>query len=243
KKGWPEAAYAAQAILARTFALRYMEESGSNEIPAEHEKAQAYAPENITRVIRRVVRRTRGEIATYNGEPINAWFHAYSGGETASAKEGLAFEGDEPPYIKPVKVPDNDVVDEDLKDWRATFSPQQIRDALRKRDVDVGAIEDVEALEKGPTGRLVQVRVSGSDGERTMTGHEFRLALGGFEMKSAKVTEFTYDRERGLTVRGTGFGHGVGLSQWDALMFAREGKSPEDIVRYFYDGVEIERRW
>lgn len=244
KEGWPEEAYAAQAILARTFALRYMEESGGNEIPAEHEKAQAYAPENITPVIRRAVERTRGEVVTYRGEPINAWFHAYSGGETATAREGLGFADAEPPYIKSVKVPENNVVDEELKNWRATFSPEEIRRALKEtHDIDVGTIRRIEATEKGPTGRLTRVTIVGSEGRETLSGHEFRLALGAFKMKSAKVTEFDFDPEEGLTVEGTGFGHGVGLSQWDALMFARDGRSPEDIVRFFYQDVEIEQRW
>jgi len=243
KRGWPQDAYAAQAILARTFALRWLEEKGTREIPASHEQAQAYAPENITRVIRRAVRRTRGKVATYDGEPIQAWFHAYSGGETASAKEGLAYEGDEPPYIKRVKIPRNTVVDDELKRWRVRFSPAEVRRALGEADVDVGAIEDITVAEKGPTGRITQVRIKGSGGETTMTGPAFRLALGAFEMKSTKVDEFDWDRDSGLTVSGTGFGHGVGLSQWDALMFAKEGQSPEDIVKFFYDGVHIEKRW
>lgn len=243
KKGWPRAAYAAQAILARTFALRWLEEKGTREISASHEQAQAYAPENVTRVIRRAVRETRGKVVTYDGEPINAWFHAYSGGETASAKEGLAFEDDEPPYIKRVKIPRNTVVDEELKRWRARFSPREVGQALEKANVNVGAIEDITIAGKGPTGRITEVRIKGSDGETTMTGPAFRIALGAFEMKSTKVDDFRYDRESGLTVSGTGFGHGVGLSQWDALMFAKQGRSPEDIVKFFYDGVDIERRW
>lgn len=243
KEGWPEAAYAAQAILARTFALRYMEDNGTREIPAEHEKAQAYAPENITETIRSAVRATRGEVVTYGGEPINAWFHAYSGGQTASAREGLAWEEEEPPYIKPVRVPDNDVVDPELKEWTAAFTPEALRSALAEGGVEVGTIRDIQVVEKGPTGRITRVRITGSDGERTMTGPDFRLALGAFEMKSTKVDRFDFDPEKGLTVSGTGFGHGVGLSQWDALMFARQGRKPEDIVTFFYDGVKIERRW
>src|SRR5690606_23032187 len=147
------------------------------------------------------------------------------------------------PYIKSVKVPDNDVVDPELKAWTASFTPAALRTALADKGVDVGDIEAIEVVEKGPTGRITKVRIRGSEGERVMTGPDFRLALGAFEMKSTKVDRFDFDPREGLTVSGTGFGHGVGLSQWDALMFAREGRKPEDIVTFFYDGVKIERRW
>src|SRR5690606_38604585 len=90
EQDWPEAAYAAQAILARSFAVRYLEESGGDEIPAQHEAAQAYNPDNIIPAIERGVERTRGEVMVYNGEPVRAWFHSYSGGRTATAREGLA---------------------------------------------------------------------------------------------------------------------------------------------------------
>lgn len=243
KPGWPVEAYAAQAILARTFALHFMESRNTNEIPADHEVAQAYNPANISPEIERAVEQTRGEVITYQGKPIRAWFHSYSGGETATAREGLDFKEEEPPYIKSVRVPDNDIVDAELKDWRVSFPAEEVARRLRERGVDVGEIQDIQIVERGPTDRITQVRITGTEGHRVISGPEFRLALGAMEMKSTKVTEFDFDPEQGLTVRGTGFGHGVGLSQWDAHMFARQGRSPEDIVRFFFQGVEIEKLW
>lgn len=243
KPGWPVEAYAAQAILARTFALHYMDSNNTREIPADHEVAQAYNPANISPEIERAVDQTRGEVLTYRGRPVRAWFHSYSGGETATAREGLDFKEDEPPYIKSVRVPDNDIVDAELKDWRVTFTPEEVASRLRERGVQVGDIQDIEIVERGPTERITQVRVTGTQGHHLISGPEFRLAMGAMEMKSTKVKEFDFDPERGLTVRGTGFGHGVGLSQWDAHMFARQGRSPEDIVRFFFQDVEIEKLW
>ncbi|MGM0501122.1 MAG: SpoIID/LytB domain-containing protein, partial [Bacillota bacterium] len=88
KKDWPENAYGAQAIKARTFVLRRIEDTADNTISAEHEEAQAYKPENITAEIEQAVKKTRGEVVTYNGEYIKAWFHSSAGGETTSAKAG-----------------------------------------------------------------------------------------------------------------------------------------------------------
>src|SRR6056297_2867318 len=62
KLGWPQAAYEAQAIMARTFALRRLEENQEQIISAQHQIAQAYKPENITLAIRQAVNQTRGQV-------------------------------------------------------------------------------------------------------------------------------------------------------------------------------------
>ncbi|MGB4249493.1 MAG: stage II sporulation protein SpoIID, partial [Limnochordia bacterium] len=60
------------------------------------------------------------------------------------------------------------------------------------------------------------------------------------KMKSTLVREFSF-QDGVLRISGTGYGHGVGLSQWDAFMLAKEGKSPEEIVQTFFEGVTIRK--
>ena len=118
---WPVEAYAAQAILARSFTMDYLEESGGNEIPAAHEQAQAYNPDNIFPAIEEGVDMTRGEVMMYNDEYVRAWFHSYSGGKTATAREGLG-QQEEPPYIKSVDVGENEFAPEDVTDWEFSMT-------------------------------------------------------------------------------------------------------------------------
>ena len=75
-----------------------------------------------------------------------------------------------------------------------------------------------------------------------MDGTAFRLALGADKMKSTRVSKLEVDQDM-LVIEGTGYGHGVGLSQWDAYMFAKEGKSPEEIVQFFFNDIEIQKLW
>lgn len=239
---WPKAAYAAQALVARTFALQYLESHQGRRISTDFEEAQAYQPDKVTDVIREAVEETRGQVITYQGEPIHAWFHAYAGGQTASAREGLAFEEDEPPYIKSITLEANALVPQKYQHWTLTLPLEEVQQALTAFGISVGPIEEIRA-EHGPTGRITQVLITSTDGQVTpVTGPDFRAALDPERMKSAKVSRFEVEGGQ-LHIEGTGYGHGVGLSQWDALVLAREGKSAAEIVRTFYDGVTIEQRW
>src|SRR5690606_12767542 len=105
---WPEAAYAAQAILARSFALSFLGDDGNVVIKADVTEAQAYAPEKITEAISRAVESTRGMVLESEGSFVKAWFHSYSGGHTATAKEGLNYREPEPGFVVARKMPDND---------------------------------------------------------------------------------------------------------------------------------------
>ena len=83
---WPENAYAAQAIIARTFALKHLSDNDTNIISGSYQFAQEYKPEKVTEEIEKAVKKTRGEVIVYKDEYINAWFHASAGGQTTSAK-------------------------------------------------------------------------------------------------------------------------------------------------------------
>src|SRR5690606_40029400 len=128
--GWPKAAYAAQAMVARTFAVQYLERHGGRRISTDFEEAQAYQPHKVTDLIREAVDATRGRVITYEGEPIHAWFHAYAGGETASAREGLAFEEEEPPYIHSITLEPNPLVPEEYQRSEEHTSELQSRENL-----------------------------------------------------------------------------------------------------------------
>ena len=246
-ESWPQAAYAAQALLVRTFTLDYISQGGARErygadITTDPEEAQAYNPSRITPVIRRAVEQTRGQVLTHGDGYVKAWFHAYSGGQTTTPQEGLGLSGQQPPYLKPVRLPDNPLVPEQFRNWRAEFSDAEVRRALAARGVDVGTIRRLQVVARGPTGRITEVEVEGSSGTRRISGPDLRMALGADRMRSTLVKTFQF-RDGRLVVEGTGSGHGVGLSQWDALLLARQGRSAEEIIRTFYPGVRIQRLW
>ena len=243
---WPEEAYAAQAILARSFTVNWLDANKKSQygtdISTDVEEAQAYNPEAITDTIKAAVERTRGEVLTYNGKVIKGWFHSYSGGQTASAKEGLNYQGEEPEYITSIDLPENEYVPEELKSWTVELEEDTVMQALSKLGADVGTIEEVKIGETGPSNRAITLIFVGSEGQTEVSAPEFRIAVDPKVLKSLLLTEVSW-ADGTLTMSGSGFGHGVGLSQWDAYRLAKEGASPEEIVRKFFPKATIKRLW
>lgn len=243
--GWPVEAYAAQAIFVRSFTMDFMAQGGVKDkygadVSTSVEETQAFNPQAVTEDMRKGVQMTRGQVMTYDNRFVRGWFHAYSGGITAQAKEGLDYKEDEPPFTKSVKLQKNDYVPEDVRAWTAEYSAAELKGLLAKAGLNVGEITGVEITKRGPSERITQITVKGSQGEKAISGPEFRLAVDSTKMKSTLVEDLTF-ADGMLIISGTGYGHGVGLSQWDAFMLAKEGQSPTDIVATFFQGVKIRK--
>ncbi|MEW6458110.1 MAG: SpoIID/LytB domain-containing protein [Bacillota bacterium] len=239
---WPDEALAAQAILARTFALKFIAEKDSKyegaHISTDIEEAQAWDAGAVNERIRNAVAATRGQVAVHRNRFINAWFHAHAGGETATAREGLNWKGREPPYIQSVDSPDSDQAPADVKDWTATFSKSQVAQAVRDLGQDPGTVDRVEVVSRGPSNRVTRLRV----GRAEVPGADFRIALGSTELKSMRIHSIQMTGDQ-ITFRGSGYGHGVGMSQWGAFEMANRGTPAADIVRYYFNNIRIEKLW
>lgn len=245
---WPVNAYAAQAILARTFTLAKMSEGGmrdkyGTDMSTDKEETQAYDPESVTDAIRDAVASTRGMILSYKGQYVRGWFHAASGGQTTLAKDGLAYEDDEPSYTKSVEVPAElrHIPREELN-WEATYSLSEITSLLNAAGHSVGQVQRVFVVEKDQTGRATLIRVEHTGGHIDLPGAVFRNAVGPDRMRSTLLTRFDSSATE-VQMAGRGFGHGVGMSQWGAYGMSREGYSPEEIVKYFFKDVETQKLW
>ncbi len=239
--GWPEDAYAAQAIKARTFALKWFEDHDEEVISAEHEETQAYNPEDIKPEIKEAVNKTRGEVIKYGGEYINAWFHASAAGHTTSAQVGLAYDDEEPPYIVSVESPD-ELAPEDIQDWKVVLSQQEITSALEEAGEEVSTVDEIEILSRDETDRIENMKLIYSEGSKELKGAEFRELVGPDELKSILIREIE-EVEDGFEFHGSGWGHGVGMSQWGANKLAQDGKSPEQIIDYYFEGIDIVKLW
>jgi stage II sporulation protein D len=248
KNYWPHEALAAQAIVARTFALKALDEKpGSgpmgSDIQAGFKEAQEYKPENVNEAIRTAVKETRGKVLTEGGKLINAWFHSNAGGKTALAKEGLNFAGAEPTYTVVRDSPD-DTEDVPLSDrrWKAEFSTAEIEAALAKVGLQVNSIGNVTIAKRGPSGRAEAIAIHHSGGVTTIGGNDLRVALDPMRMRSNFLTKLEVKDGR-VAMEGKGFGHGVGLSQWGAHNMAKMGKRHEQICQYYFKNVKLEKRW
>ena len=242
KNDWPEEALRAQAILARTFVIRFITEKQSKyagaDISTDIEEAQAYDAAGINDRIREAVQATRGQIVCYDGEPIYAWFHAHAGGQTATAAEGLSYKM-AAPYTVSVESPDSGKAPADDAAWNATFSMDEIIQAAADVGVKVNApIGGIAMGEKGESGRIKTLLIDG----KPVPANEFRIAIGSEKMKSTLLTDVSYENGV-LSVSGKGYGHGVGMSQWGAYAMAEEGKSAKKIIQHYFQRVDIVQMW
>lgn len=243
KPDWPVEALAAQAILARTFTIEAIESKGG--VPARGTQAstdikefQAYSAKDVNDNVKKAVQMTRGMVIMYQNKPAITWFHASAGGITATAKEGLNYKESEPPYIQSVESPD-DLAPDDVKNWTASFSHEEILKVLGNTGKDITNIESVEIGKKGPSGRATTIMVNKT---AEVSAPEMRIALGSTKLKSMLLDKIEVTPDK-VIFTGKGYGHGVGMSQWGANKMAQDGKKPEEIIGHYFRGITIEKRW
>lgn len=242
KNDWPLEALKAQAILARTFTLKFIQDKHSKyegaDISTDVAEAQAYAAGDVNDRVRDAVGQTRGLAMTYDGEYPYAWFHAHSGGMTELPSVSLDYNKDDPEYLKPVASRESDKAPDSAKRWTASFTREQVAKACTDAGVKVDAVETVEAGEKGESGRIKMLLVNGEP----VSAASFRIQIGANRLKSTLITDITLDGDR-VAFEGRGFGHGVGMSQWGAYAMAERGEDAEAIIRHYFQGVGIVKLW
>lgn len=238
KNDWPMEALKAQAILARTFALKFMTEKESKyegaDVSTDIEEAQAYDVASVNDRVREAVNSTRGQVLSSDGELPYAWFHAHSGGTTALAKEGLNWKDAEPGYTMVTEGHENESAAPDAATWTATFDKDQVIAAAKTAGYTIESLDSADIGEKGKSGRAVTLKL----GNQNVNAPDFRIAIGSTEMRSTLLTEVKLEGDK-VTMSGNGFGHGVGMSQWGAYALAEEKMPAEEIVMKYFQNVEV----
>jgi len=242
KNDWPLEALAAQAILARTFVMEFISTKGGSkygtDVSTDVEEVQAYDEKSINDRVRKAVEMTRGQVILYKGEYVKAWFHSHSGGKTALPSEGLEYKGGDPPYIKVVDSPDSPKSPADVKSWTAVFPKAKVIAAIKKLGKDISDFKSVSIGQKGPSGRAISIKFDGVE----VPAPELRLELGKDIMKSTLIDDIRISGNN-LIIKGKGFGHGVGMSQWGAYALAEQGKKADEIIKYYFKDVDIITMW
>ena len=243
RNDWPMEALKAQAILARTFVLKFISEKQSKydgaDISTDISEAQAYAPDQINERIEKAVSETRGQVLSAGGELPYAWFHAHSGGKTELPVEGLDYDQENPSYLRVVESPDSDSAPTTVKNWSATFTANQVARAAKEAGVDVGStVTSIEAGKKSESGRTIYFLING----RRVSAPALRLQLDSTVLKSTLISSVELKDGR-VTFTGSGYGHGVGMSQWGAYALALDGRTAEEIISWYFTGVGVVTVW
>jgi stage II sporulation protein D len=136
-------------------------------------------------------------------------------------------------------LPGFDQETRDFYRWRVAYTPDELADLIRSRlAVDLGPIRGLQALARGPSGRIYRLKITG-ERDYIIIGKELeiRRALSRAHLYSSA---FVVDREHGnFVLRGAGWGHGVGLCQIGAAVMANEGRTYTEILRHYYRGTTV----
>lgn len=175
------------------------------------------------------VARTDGLVVTCGGNLIDAVFHSSSQGSTADAAEvwGRAVS-----YLVPVNTPEG----EEVPDYHTTVrvSPEEFAAKIQSRYPQANFGEDPAAWFGEPTYTAAgAVGVLPAGGAR-VTGLEYRTLFG---LRSARFTLSV--NEQGIGFHVTGYGHGVGMSQYGANALAGAGMGFEEILKHYYTGCNV----
>jgi stage II sporulation protein D len=169
---WSAEALAAQAVIARSYALRSRRPASPFDVYADA-RSQVYggrAREWPTTTA--AVRATRAEVVTYAGEIAQTFFFSTSGGRTADNEE--VWGGAPVPYLRSVADPHDDI--SPYHDWTVTFTDRQLRERLAS--VAPGQFQGLRVSERTPSGRAATVAVTGSGGTADVAASRVEALLG-----------------------------------------------------------------
>jgi SpoIID/LytB domain protein len=263
----PAAALAAQAVLARTWAVRNQERFA---VDGYHlcadTQCQVYAdPRQAGTAVRLAVGATRHQVLAWQGVPIHGVYHATNGGLAAGFEE--VWSGSALPYLRPrvdgspameasvaLPLPPSGVAaalaatsraygaDHPRFRWSRSFDAAQIRQALARTAPQVGVPTGLAVLERGPSGRVLALAIT----LQAPAGAPQRLVLRRDAirrtLRQLPSTLFVLRPEGPGRWRfdGGGFGHGAGLSQAGAIDLASRGWSLTRILDHYYPGTSLE---
>ncbi|EGO64582.1 SpoIID/LytB domain-containing protein [Acetonema longum] len=237
---WPLEALKAQAVVARTLSLSAMEAGTirrlrNADVSTSKDELQAYAPEKVNAAVRQAVRETRGQVLLYAGSLVNAIYSSCNGQIGATREESFPREIEHPtPYFQPVKDNCFEYAPENIRSWTVKVPGREVAAAVGYS----GDPANIKILEKGPSGRILYIGA----GNQKVYGAEFRKSIGYERLKSTLITDMSYAGGM-FTFKGLGWGNGVGLCQWGAYTDAKQGKKAAEILKHYYQGVEIKKLW
>lgn len=231
----------AQAVAARTYIYNRIKnkeatvtDTVKDQVYATDEKLKkrwgVHYQQNMTKV-REAVNSTRGKIITFQNKPIYAAFFSTSNGHTENSEEYFKKAY---PYLRSVPSSWDRLSPKFMRS--KTLTAASIVKALEMhtgKKVAVTALSQrysIKILKRTSGKRIAQVKI----GDQVFTGRQVREAL------QLASSDFSWKQEGDkITFTTYGYGHGVGMSQWGANLLARQGKTGEQIISYYYRHVKI----
>jgi stage II sporulation protein D len=233
---WKLEALKSQATASRTFAYFQSQKRKSwtydvldNTGDQVYKGIQGEHPKGI-----KATNETKGIIITYKNSPIYAQYTANSGWISASSSEIFNINkpylyGHEDSFSK--KMP--------LGTWMKKVSISTIESKMAQKGVNIGSLIDIKPYKVGKSGRVLKVKFIGSKGSKILRSY-------------TSIRRFANLRDILMTIekdgnnfyfKGGGFGHGVGYSQWGGQSMAKAGYKYDEILKFYYRDITLEKLW
>ncbi|WP_295235422.1 SpoIID/LytB domain-containing protein [Veillonella sp.] len=268
---WPQEALKAQAVAARTYALYTMKQSATKAYDVQpNTNNQVYngqAAEFASTTS--AVDATRGIVMKYNGQVIEALFHADGGGYTENSENVW---GSVVPYLRGVK---DYAQNGDSSAWTVSLTRATMENKLKAAGKDVGTLKEIKLstlrkrpmkqADRGVSGRVLTATFVGSKKSLTLSGDTIMKIFGlkstlfdfyvnvkaptsADSFKNPKAYHTFKKASDTVAIRGYGWGHGLGMSQWGAAAMAAKASTKtkdyyKQILTHYYTGVSVEKEY
>ncbi len=227
----------AGAVASRSYVLKKIQNNNKeydvvdtvmNQVYLDESKLKEKYGENYKEKIKKIkqaVEDTTGEYLSYNDEIVEALFFSTSTGKTENVEEVF---NEYLPYLRSVD-----------SSWDSETSPIfsetntfTLNEFYEKLDLSIKEKLNYQILETTSTGRIKKIKIN----DKEFSGNEFATKLG---LKSNYFEIMIFDTNILITTKGNG--HGVGMSQYGAEAMAQKGYKYDEILKYYYQNVEIKK--
>ena len=223
--------------------------------------------------VRKAIDATWGQVLTCEGELCDARFSKCCGG--VMERFSSCWEDKDHPYLQALPdspghsvsekcfcdTDDQEILSQVLNNydretqdffrWNVEYSREELSGLICSRSgLDLGRLISLEPLERGGSGRIIRLRITGDEGT-VVVGKELEIRkwLSDSHLKSSAFDVKYLDAERGecssdedwkyIVIEGLGWGHGVGLCQIGAAVMAERGYSYREILLHYYPGTDL----
>jgi len=228
----------AQAVASRSYVMKKMAYNKDNDYDVvDTVDNQVYLDTNYLKEawkdkyteyinkLKTAVLETKGEYLEYNNEVVEAFFFSTSAGFTENSEDIF---GKKLNYLRSVD-----------SNWDSEVSPLfnsnnyfTLNDFCNKLSINCTNKININIINTTSTGRIKKIKIN----DKTFEGSKVR------ELLNLKSTFFSISQDASnITVTTKGYGHGVGMSQYGALAMAKKGYKYDQILKYYYQDVEIKK--
>lgn len=252
---YQEEALKAQAVCARTYAWKQIQEHSLGELEADVDDSvsfQVYGNIEPQESSTEAVKETEGQIISQNGEAVEAYYFSTSAGITST--DEIWGSQKAAPYLKSVECHFDE--QEPWSSWTVELPWEMLKERITEKEGKEIQLRSLTVVRRSESGAATELEVvTGDEVLEIKNEYEIREFLAptgctiqekdGTETKGGTLLPSAYlelDRKENgnLLITGKGYGHGVGMSQTGANCMAEQGYDYREILDYFFRDITIE---